>query len=183
MASGALIGALAFIPLYDKPNYPLRGLIATLAISLLGAQGLLWVFGPRVKALPKIFGVGTFKFGTVVASYDKIGTIVSAAVLLLAVLVWMKTSRRGLEIRAMMQNPGGRGAGRRRTAVDRVFRHDGHGRPRGPGRGAAVAELFREPLQRHDAARQRHGRGAGRRAWQHLRGADRGGSGGLWSRR
>ena len=44
MVSGALICALAFIPLYDKPNYALRGLIATLAISLLGAQGLLWVF-------------------------------------------------------------------------------------------------------------------------------------------
>ena len=119
MASGALICALAFIPLYDKPNYALRGLIATLAISLLGAQGLLWAFGPRVKALPKIFGVGTLKFGTVVASYDKIGTIVTATVLLLAVLVWMKTSRRGLEIRAMMQNPEGAalvGVGLRSTA-------------------------------------------------------------------
>jgi branched-chain amino acid transport system permease protein len=119
MVSGALICALAFIPLYDKPNYALRGLIATLAISLLGAQGLLWAFGPRVKALPKIFGVGTFKFGTVVASYDKVGTIVTATVLLLAVLGWMKTSRRGLEIRAMMQNPEGAalvGVGLRSTA-------------------------------------------------------------------
>ena len=119
MASGALICALAFIPLYDKPNYALRGLIATLAISLLGAQGLLWAFGPRVKALPKIFGVGTLKFGTVVASYDKIGTIVTATVLLLAVLVWMKTSRRGLEISRHDANPEGAalvGVGLRSTA-------------------------------------------------------------------
>ena len=120
MVFGALIGGLAFIPLYDKPNYALRSLIATLAISLIGAQCLLWVFGPRVKALPKIFGVGTFKIGTAVASYDKIGTIVCSAVLLLAVLAWMKTSRRGLEIRAMMQNPEGAalvGVGLRSTAI------------------------------------------------------------------
>ena len=118
--SGALIGGLAFIPLYDKPNFPLRGLIATLAISLIGAQCLLWVFGPRVKALPKIFGIGNLHFGTVVASYDKVGTIVCSVVLLLAVLAWMKSSRRGLEIRAMMQNPEGAalvGVGLRSTAL------------------------------------------------------------------
>lgn len=120
MLCGALIGGLAFVPLYDKPNFPLRSLIATLAISLVGAQCLLWVFGPRVKALPKIFGIGNFHFGTVVASYDKVGSVVCSAVLLLAVLVWMKTSRRGLEIRAMMQNPEGAalvGVGLRSTAI------------------------------------------------------------------
>ena len=36
--AGALIGGIAFIPLYDKPNFPLRSLIATLAISLMGGQ-------------------------------------------------------------------------------------------------------------------------------------------------
>jgi branched-chain amino acid transport system permease protein len=120
MLCGALIGALAFVPLYDKPNFPLRSLIATLAISLIGAQCLLWVFGPRVKALPKIFGYGSLHIGTAVASYDKIGSILTSAVLLLAVLAWMKTSRRGLEIRAMMQNPEGAalvGVGLRSTAM------------------------------------------------------------------
>ncbi len=118
--AGALIGAIAFIPLYDKPNFPLRSLIATLAISLLGAQGLLWVFGPRVKALPKIFGYGSFHIGTAVASREKVGAIVCSAILLLATLLWMKRSRRGLEIRAMMQNPEGAalvGVGLRSTAM------------------------------------------------------------------
>ena len=120
MACGALIAALAFLPLYDKPNFPLRSLIATLAISLIGAQCLLWIFGPRVKALPKIFGFGSVRIGTAVASYDKIGTIVCSTVLLLAVLAWMRSSRRGLEIRAMMQNPEGAalvGVDLRSTAV------------------------------------------------------------------
>src|ERR1700728_2032274 len=93
MACGTLIAALASLPLYDKPNFPLRSLIATLAISLIGAQCLLWVFGPRVKALPKIFGIGAIRIGTVVASYDKISAIACSAVLLLVVLAWMRNSR------------------------------------------------------------------------------------------
>lgn len=118
--AGALVGGLAFIPLYDKPNFPLRSLIATLAISLLGGQCLLYVFGPRVKALPKIFGYGNIHIGSAVASYDKLGSIACSAVLLLVTLVWMKRSRRGLEIRAMMQNPEGAalvGVGLRSTAM------------------------------------------------------------------
>ena len=118
--AGALTGMLAFIPLYDKPNFPLRSLIATLAISLMGGQGLLWLFTPRVKALPKIFGVGSIHIGPATASYDKIGAIVCSAILLLLTLGWMKGSRRGLEIRAMMQNPEGAalvGVGLRSTAM------------------------------------------------------------------
>jgi branched-chain amino acid transport system permease protein len=118
--AGALIGAVAFIPLYDKPNFPLRSLIATLAISLMGGQCLLWIFTPRVKALPKIFGYGSLHIGPAVASYDKIGSIVCSGILLLLTLGWMKTSRRGLEIRAMMQNPEGAalvGVGLRSTAM------------------------------------------------------------------
>jgi branched-chain amino acid transport system permease protein len=120
MLCGALIGGVAFVPLYDKPNFPLRSLIATLAISLIGAQCLLWLFGPRVKALPKIFGYGSFHIGTAVASHEKVGSILCSVLLLLAVLAWMKSSRRGLEIRAMMQNPEGAalvGVGLRSTAI------------------------------------------------------------------
>jgi branched-chain amino acid transport system permease protein len=118
--AGALIGGIAFIPLYDKPNFPLRSLIATLAISLMGGQCLLWVFGPRVKSLPKIFGIGSYHIGSAVASRDKVGSIVCSAILLLITLGWMKRSRRGLEIRAMMQNPEGAalvGVGLRSTAM------------------------------------------------------------------
>ena len=118
--AGALIGGIAFIPLYDKPNFPLRSLIATLAISMMGGQCLLWLFGPRVKALPKIFGYGNFHIGTAVASHEKVGSIVCSAILLLITLAWMKRSRRGLEIRAMMQNPEGAalvGVGLRSTAM------------------------------------------------------------------
>jgi branched-subunit amino acid ABC-type transport system permease component len=51
---------------------------------------------------------------------DKLGAIVVSLVLMLATLVWMKRSRTGLEIRAMMQNPEGAalvGIGVRSTAM------------------------------------------------------------------
>jgi branched-chain amino acid transport system permease protein len=84
--AGALTGLLAFIPLYDKPNFPLRSLIATLAISLMGGQALLWLFTPRVKALPKIFGVGSIHIGPATVSMTRSARIVCSAILLLLTL-------------------------------------------------------------------------------------------------
>ncbi len=113
MAAGILTGAvgglivclIAFIPIHDKPNFPLRALIATLAISLVGNQALLWYFGPRAKSLPRLFGNWNADIFGVVVTSDKLGASVSAIVLLAAILLWMRSSRRGLEIRAMMMNP------------------------------------------------------------------------------
>jgi len=102
---GVLVCALAFIPIHDKPNFTLRGMIATVAIGLVGSQALLWHFGPRAKALPEVFGYGQFELGEVVVTASTAGAVLSSLVLLGVVLLWMKTSRRGLEIRAMMMNP------------------------------------------------------------------------------
>ena len=109
MLAGALgstlICLIVFIPLHDKPNFTVRGMTATLAISLIGSQGLLWYFGPRAKALPEIFGFWQVNFAGVVLTADKIGIVVCSILMLTFVLLWMKSSRRGLEIRAMMMNP------------------------------------------------------------------------------
>ena len=109
IATGALGGVVvclvAFIPVHDKPNFPIRALIATLAISLVGNQMLLWVFGPRAKALPRLFGTWRIDLFGIVLTADKLGASVSAIVLLTLILLWMRSSRRGLEIRAMMMNP------------------------------------------------------------------------------
>ncbi|MBO9112426.1 MULTISPECIES: branched-chain amino acid ABC transporter permease [Rhizobium/Agrobacterium group] len=128
MAVGILTGAIggvfvclvAFIPVHDKPNFPIRALIATLAISLAGNQVLLWIFGPRAKSLPQLFGRGKVEIFGVVLTTDKIGASLSAIVLLSLILLWMRSSRRGLEIRAMMMNPHAAaivGIGVRRTAI------------------------------------------------------------------
>lgn len=102
---GVIVCALAFIPIHDKPNFTVRGLIATLAISLIGTQTLLWWFGPRSKAIPEIFGYWQVEFAGVVLTADKIGIVAVSIVMLAVVLKWMRSSRRGLEIRAMMMNP------------------------------------------------------------------------------
>jgi branched-chain amino acid transport system permease protein len=102
---GVLVCAIAFIPIHDKPNFTVRGLIATLAISLVGTQSLMWWFGPRSKNLPEIFGTGKISFSGVVLTADKVGNVLTSIVLLAVVLQWMRSSRRGLEIRAMMMNP------------------------------------------------------------------------------
>jgi branched-chain amino acid transport system permease protein len=102
---GVIVCALAFIPIHDKPNFTVRGLIATLAINLIGTQSLLYFFGPRSKSLPEIFGTGKLHVGGMVLTADKIGNVVTSVLLLVVVLRWMQSSRRGLEIRAMMMNP------------------------------------------------------------------------------
>jgi branched-chain amino acid transport system permease protein len=124
VASGALCGllicAIAFIPLHDKPNFVVRSLIATLALSLLGTQVLLWGFGPNAKSLPALFGEAPLRLGTLTVPADKAGAIACALVLMGLTLVWMTRSRMGLQIRAMMQNPEGAalvGIGLRPTAL------------------------------------------------------------------
>jgi branched-chain amino acid transport system permease protein len=102
---GLLVCALAFIPIHDKPNFTVRGLIATLAINLIGTQGLMWWFGPRSKSLPEVFGAWKISLGDMVLTADKVGNVVTSVAMLAIVLKWMRSSRRGLEIRAMMMNP------------------------------------------------------------------------------
>jgi len=102
---GIAICAIVFIPLHEKPNFTVRGMVGTLAISLIGSQALLWWFGPRNKSLPEIFGSWQVSIGGTVLTSDKIGIIVSSIIMLALVVRWMRASRRGLEIRAMMMNP------------------------------------------------------------------------------
>ena len=103
--AGLIVGGLAFLPLHDRVNFPVRGLIATLAISIMGTQIFMLIFGPQSKPLPQIFGIKRFKIGEFSIAYGQVGTIVVATVVLLIVTLWMRRSRRGLQMRAMMMNP------------------------------------------------------------------------------
>lgn len=109
IAMGALAGIIVclvvFIPLHDKPNFTTRGMIATLAISLIGSQSFLMFFGPRPKSLPDLFGFWTVDVFGVTLTSDKIGIVLCSTLMLFVVVRWMRGSRRGLEIRAMMMNP------------------------------------------------------------------------------
>jgi branched-chain amino acid transport system permease protein len=103
--AGVLVCLVVFIPLHDKPNFTTRGMIATLAISLIGSQSFLMFFGPRPKSLPELFGFWSVDLLGVKLTSDKIGIVICSALMLFVVVRWMRGSRRGLEIRAMMMNP------------------------------------------------------------------------------
>ncbi len=120
MLFGLIIYFLAFLPIHDRPNYAVRSLIITLAINIGTVQLLLFLFGPRNRGLPKIFGFGRFDFLGIPVRYDQAGTIIGTAVVLLLMLSWLRFSRKGIEIRAMMQNAEGAaysGISRRITAI------------------------------------------------------------------
>jgi branched-chain amino acid transport system permease protein len=101
---GVLVCAVAFLPLKRHVNFLVRSLIVTLAINLLGTQILLQVFGPQSKAMPRVFGSGSIRLGGAVLTADKAATIVASVVILGALLVWLRVSRRGLQIRTLMQD-------------------------------------------------------------------------------
>ncbi|MFM7597020.1 MAG: branched-chain amino acid ABC transporter permease [Actinomycetota bacterium] len=103
--AGLFVGAIAFLPLQDRDNFRTRSLIATLAISLIGTQIWLILFGPQNKPLPQVFGEGRIEIGPAGMSYQQLGTIIVASVMLALVILWMRSSRRGLQMRAMMMDP------------------------------------------------------------------------------
>jgi branched-chain amino acid transport system permease protein len=103
--AGLLVGSVAFLPLHDRANFAVRGLIATLAVSLLGQQVFMLFFGAQNKPLPQLFGMDKLVIGDVKIPYGQIGVIVVAALLLGLVAAWMRFSRRGLQMRSMMMNP------------------------------------------------------------------------------
>ena len=103
--TGLFVGAIAFLPLQDRANFRTRSLIATLAISLIGTQVWLLIFGPQNKPLPPIFGDGRVEFLGAGVSTQQLGTIILSALMLTAVIMWMRSSRAGLQMRAMMMNP------------------------------------------------------------------------------
>ncbi|MEM9010898.1 MAG: branched-chain amino acid ABC transporter permease [Pseudomonadota bacterium] len=104
---GAVIYLLAFLPIHDKPNFQVRALIITLGLNIAAVQGLLWLFGPRNQGLPRIFGFGRWDVWDTRIRYDQAGTILGAAIIMALTLAWLRYSRRGLEVRAMMQNAEG----------------------------------------------------------------------------
>lgn len=103
--AGLFVGSVAFLPLHDRANFAVRGLIATLAISLLGQQIFMLIFGAQNKPLPQLFGMDKLVIGDIKIPYGQLGIIVVAAIVLGIVALWMRWSRHGLQMRSMMMNP------------------------------------------------------------------------------
>ena len=101
--AGLIVGGIAFLPLQDRQNFRTRSLIATLAISLIGTQVWLLIFGPQSKPLPPIFGDGRITFGDTGIGVGQLGTIIVASLMLTVVIMWMRASRAGLQRRKILQ--------------------------------------------------------------------------------
>jgi branched-chain amino acid transport system permease protein len=104
---GVAIYLVAFLPIHDKPNFAVRSLIITLALNLATVQALQWLFGPQQKALPRVIGTAKLNLFGLPVRADQGVTILATVVLLGLMLVWLRVSRKGLEIRAVMQNTEG----------------------------------------------------------------------------
>jgi len=126
--AGILAGAVGGIinlprrlhPLHDKPAFTSRGMIATLAISLIGSQVFLMIFGPTSKSTSRHIRPRQGQVFRHHPDRRKIGIVVCSITMLIGVVLWMRSSRRGLEIRAMMMNPHAAsivGIGIRRTGL------------------------------------------------------------------
>lgn len=119
-ALGAIVCLAVFLPLDGRKNWELRTLTATLALSFIGSNVYLWKFGPQFKQFPSLFDwLPTFRLGPTLVETTDTGTIISTAVVVTIVLVYIGTSRIGLGVRALTQSVEGAalvGINRRTTA-------------------------------------------------------------------
>lgn len=119
-AFGALICLTVFLPLDGKPNWELRTLTATLALSFIATNLYLWKFGPQFKQFEPLFGwIPQFRLGDTLVKSSVIGTLIATAIVVTIVLVIIGTSRIGLGVRALTQSVEGAslvGIDRRTTA-------------------------------------------------------------------
>jgi branched-chain amino acid transport system permease protein len=119
-ALGALVCLTVFLPLDGKPNWELRTLTATLALSFIATNLYLWQFGPQYKQFDSLFAfIREFRLGDSLVQPSVTGTIISTAVVVTIMLVYIGYSRVGLGVRALTQSVEGAalvGINRRTTA-------------------------------------------------------------------
>lgn len=118
--AGAIIFLSVFVPLDGRPNWDFRSIIASLGLSIIGVNTFLLVFGPSRRAIDFLFGTTNFKVGGTTITADKSGAIISAAVIMILLVVAVTKSRIGLGVRALTQNPEGAalvGIGRKQAAL------------------------------------------------------------------
>ncbi|MGA0121558.1 MAG: branched-chain amino acid ABC transporter permease [Gaiellales bacterium] len=119
-AIGALVCLTVFLPLDGKPNWELRTLTATLALSFIGTNLYLWGFGPQYKQFDALFAfISDFRLGGTLVQPSVTGTVISTAVVVTIMLLYIGYSRIGLGVRALTQSVEGAalvGINRRTTA-------------------------------------------------------------------
>ncbi|MDW7648469.1 MAG: branched-chain amino acid ABC transporter permease [Nitrospiraceae bacterium] len=102
---GAVVCLTVFIPLDGKPNWEIRTLTATLALSFIGTNIYLWKFGPQFKQFEPLFSwLPKFRLGEALLMPSVTGSVIATAVVVTIILVYIGSSRIGLGVRALTQN-------------------------------------------------------------------------------
>ena len=117
--AGLIICLTVFLPLDRKINWDFRSMVASLGLAIIGVNTYLIVFGPSRKSIDFLFGTTNFEVGGTVITADKSGAIISATVVMILLVIGLTTTRIGLGVRALTQNPEGAalvGIGRKQAA-------------------------------------------------------------------
>ena len=105
--AGLIICLTVFLPLDRKINWDFRSMVASLGLAIIGVNTYLIVFGPSRKSIDFLFGTTNFEVGGTVITADKSGAIISATVVMILLVLGLTTTRIGLGVRALTQNPEG----------------------------------------------------------------------------
>ena len=101
--AGLLMYGLFIRPLVGKPGWDSATLIATVGVGIALEAAALLVFGPQVKDFPNLVD-GDFIVERVLITHQALLVIAVAAVCLIGVSWYLRTSRRGMAIRAVSQD-------------------------------------------------------------------------------
>ena len=105
---GALVCLTVFLPLDGKPNWEIRTITATLALSFVGVNIYQWKFGPQFKQFEPLFSwLPQFRIGDALVKSTVTGTVIATAVVVTIVLIYIGSSRIGLGVRALTQSAEG----------------------------------------------------------------------------
>jgi branched-chain amino acid transport system permease protein len=101
--AGLLMYGLFIRPLVGRPGWDSATLITTVGVGIALEAAALLVFGPQVKDFPNILD-GSFLVERVLISHQALLVIAVAAICLVGVNAYLRTSRRGMAIRAVSQD-------------------------------------------------------------------------------
>lgn len=89
-------------PMLGHPGWDSASIIATMGIAIAMQAAVLLIFGPQVKRIPPVVS-GSVIVGTVRIGYQGLVIVAVAAVTMVALHLYLRSSRQGLAIRAVSQ--------------------------------------------------------------------------------
>jgi branched-chain amino acid transport system permease protein len=88
----------------SKPGWDVGSLIVGVGVAMALDQGILLIYGPRVKSMPPLIP-GIFRIGRVVINYNYLVVVAVAVISLALMSLFLSKSRSGLAIQAVSQQP------------------------------------------------------------------------------